>query len=58
MTEKSKILKNPIEHIDISSFDSRPIIESMQKMSFSSRDLEDLQIFLIKCFWMINALLF
>jgi len=39
MTEKSKILKNPIEHIDISSFDSRPIIESMQKMSFSSRDL-------------------
>jgi len=31
-------LKETIEHIDIKSFDSTPIIESMKKMSFSSRD--------------------
>src|SRR6056300_951399 len=32
------ILKNPVEHIDITSFDSRPIISSMEKMSFVSRE--------------------
>jgi deoxyhypusine synthase len=35
---KKTFLKKPIEHIDITSFDSRKIIESMNKMSFTSRD--------------------
>jgi len=38
MTAKKELLKETIEHIDIKSFDSTPIIESMKKMSFSSRD--------------------
>jgi deoxyhypusine synthase len=32
------LLNKPVEHIDITSFDSRKIIESMGKMSFTSRD--------------------
>lgn len=39
MPTKQEILKEPIQHIDIKSFDSRPIIEQMAKMSFSARDL-------------------
>tara|TARA_B100000029_G_scaffold31770_1_gene30261 strand:- start:4051 stop:5094 length:1044 start_codon:yes stop_codon:yes gene_type:complete len=35
---KKSLLKNEVEHIDITSFDSRKIIESMRKMSFTSRD--------------------
>jgi deoxyhypusine synthase len=35
---KKTFLEKPIEHIDITSFDSRKIIESMSKMSFTSRD--------------------
>ena len=35
---KKDFLKNPVEHIDITSFDSRPIISSMEKMSFVSRE--------------------
>ena len=35
---KKPLLKNPVEHIDITSFDARKIIESMGKMSFTSRD--------------------
>ena len=35
---KKDFLKNPIEHIDITTFDSRPIIASMKKMSFVSRE--------------------
>ena len=35
---KKSLLKSEIEHIDITSFDSRKIIESMKKMSFTSRD--------------------
>ena len=35
---KKDFLKNPIEHIDITSFDSRKIILSMEKMSFVSRE--------------------
>ncbi len=35
---KSDLLKEVIEHIDITSFDSTPIIDAMRKMSFSSRD--------------------
>jgi len=46
MSEKKKLghnskkdfLKNPVEHIDITSFDSRKIISSMNKMSFVSRE--------------------
>jgi len=34
---KKDFLKSPIEHIDITTFDSRPIISSMEKMSFVSR---------------------
>lgn len=36
---KSKLLAREVEHIDITSFDARPIIEAMDKMSFTSRDL-------------------
>ncbi len=35
---KKSFLDKPVEHIDIASFDSRKIIESMRKMSFASRD--------------------
>ena len=35
---KKSLLKSEIEHIDITSFDARKIIESMKKMSFTSRD--------------------
>ena len=38
-TRKAELLSNPIEHIDITSFDARPIVDSMGKMSFTSRDL-------------------
>ena len=33
------LLNDPIEHIDITSFDARSIVGSMSKMSFSSREL-------------------
>ncbi|MBA4041157.1 MAG: deoxyhypusine synthase [Sphingobium sp.] len=36
---KAELLSTKVEHIDITSFDARPIIESMGKMSFTSRDL-------------------
>ena len=35
---KKKLLNKPVEHIDITSFDARQIINSMNKMSFTSRD--------------------
>ena len=35
---KKDFLKNPVEHIDITSFDAREIISSMKKMSFVSRE--------------------
>ena len=35
---KKKLLNNPVEHIDIKSFDARNIIDGMSKMSFTSRD--------------------
>ncbi|MEZ4631194.1 MAG: deoxyhypusine synthase [Deinococcales bacterium] len=37
--KKSDLLHTTVEHIDITSFDARPIINSMSKMSFTSRDL-------------------
>ncbi|MGQ0559577.1 MAG: 1,9-bis(guanidino)-5-aza-nonane synthase [Sphingosinicella sp.] len=36
---KAELLQKPVEHIDIKSFDARPIVEAMRKMSFTSRDL-------------------
>jgi len=35
---KKTFLNKPVEHIDITTFDSRKIIDSMDKMSFTSRD--------------------
>ena len=35
---KKSLLDNPVEHIDIKSFDARKIIDGMSKMSFTSRD--------------------
>jgi deoxyhypusine synthase len=35
---KKSLLNKPVEHIDITSFDARKIIDSMSKMSFTSRD--------------------
>ena len=35
---KKEFLNKPVQHIDITSFDSRKIISSMEKMSFVSRD--------------------
>ena len=35
---KKTLLNNPVEHIDIKSFDARKIIDGMSKMSFTSRD--------------------
>ena len=38
-TRKAELLARPVEHIDIKSFDARPIVDAMKKMSFTSRDL-------------------
>ncbi|MBT3582589.1 deoxyhypusine synthase [Candidatus Woesearchaeota archaeon] len=38
MSEKS-LLKNTVKHVDITSFDSTPIINSYRNMSFSSREI-------------------
>ena len=35
---KRDLLKEPVEHIDIKSFDSTPVIEAMRKMSFTARE--------------------
>ena len=35
---KKSLLKSEVKHIDITSFDSRKIIDSMKRMSFTSRD--------------------
>lgn len=36
---KKELLSNPIEHVDITSFDARPIIEAYRQMAYSSRTL-------------------
>jgi deoxyhypusine synthase len=36
---KQDMLSKPVKHIDITSFDARPIIDGMAGMSFTSRDL-------------------
>ena len=38
-TRKAELLSSPVEHIDVTKFDARPIVEAMGKMSFTSRDL-------------------
>ena len=38
-TRKAELLAKEVEHIDIKSFDARPIVDAMRKMSFTSRDL-------------------
>lgn len=48
MKAKRELLSEIIEHIDIKSFDSTPIIESMKKMSFSSRDTANAADILLK----------
>jgi len=35
---KAELLSSPIEHIDITQFDARPVIDAWEKMSFTSRD--------------------
>ena len=35
---KKELLREAIRHIDITKIDSRPIIDAMRGMSFSSRD--------------------
>ena len=39
MVTKKELLKRQVKHIDITSFDARPIIDQMDHMSFTSRDL-------------------
>jgi deoxyhypusine synthase len=39
MDPKAELLARTVEHIDITSFDARPVIDSMAGMSFTSRDL-------------------
>ncbi len=39
MVTKKELLKRVVKHIDITSFDARPIIKQMDDMSFTSRDL-------------------
>lgn len=36
---KAELLSNPVEHVDITSFDARPIIEAYRRMAYSSRTL-------------------
>ena len=38
-TRKAELLSRTVEHVDIRTFDARPIIDAMDKMSFTSRDL-------------------
>ena len=35
---KAELLANTVEHVDITQFDARPVIDAMRKMSFTSRD--------------------
>jgi len=35
---KAELLSTPVEHIDITKFDARPIVDAWGKMSFTSRD--------------------
>jgi deoxyhypusine synthase len=35
---KAELLANTVEHVDITAYDARPVIDAMRKMSFTSRD--------------------
>src|SRR5579875_3847880 len=35
---KAELLANVVEHVDITAYDARPVIDAMRKMSFTSRD--------------------
>ena len=35
---KAQLLSNVVEHVDITAYDARPVIDAMRKMSFTSRD--------------------
>lgn len=35
---KAELLSKTVEHVDITAYDARPVIEAMRKMSFTSRD--------------------
>jgi deoxyhypusine synthase len=35
---KAELLSQTVEHVDITAFDARPVIDAMRKMSFTSRD--------------------
>jgi deoxyhypusine synthase len=37
--KKKDLLKQPVEHIDVTAFDATPIIAAMRGMSFTARDL-------------------
>ena len=37
--KKSELLKEQIEHIDVTKFDARPLVDAYSKMAFSARDL-------------------
>ncbi len=36
---KKELLNNPIKHIDITSFDARPVLDAYRKMAYTSRTL-------------------
>ncbi len=36
--DKRRVPRDPIEHVDIKSFDSTPIIEGVRAMSFTARE--------------------
>ena len=47
---KKDLLSKEVEHIDITKFDARPIISSMEKMSFVSREKLQMQLkYIMKC---------
>ncbi len=37
-TRKAELLSKTVEHVDITAYDARPVIDAMRKMSFTSRD--------------------
>ena len=54
---KKSLLNNPVEHIDIKSFDARKIIDGMSKMSLLLGTLPEQQVFITRC-WQIKTVLF
>ena len=46
---KKSLLSNPVEHIDIKSFDARKIIDGMSKMSSLQETRPEQLVFITKC---------